>query len=180
MTRTPDPRITKAVPPSAGKPCGEWFSARFCRGPTHQPSLFPVSPEGPVGSLPKLRDLTWKPRKLDLRHTCKTRLIGHQACRCSRVYGSLSARAAKSASDPMEPSAMSASRHSVSPRDGASTRPAPAFFTTVRRIMWSSAGEASTTCRSACRPRPQDHGGSSRGRRPRFQGGHRTASRTGP
>lgn len=38
--------------------------AGFYRGLTPRPSLFPDWPEGAVGSLPKLRDLTWEPPKI--------------------------------------------------------------------------------------------------------------------
>ena len=63
MTRTRDPRITKAAPAPAGKPCGQRLWASFRRGLAPQPSPFPVWPEGVLRAFPKLRALTWETPK---------------------------------------------------------------------------------------------------------------------
>ncbi len=96
MTRTPDPRITKATPGPAGKPCGQRLWADFCRGPTAQPSLFPVWPEGVLRAFPKLRDLTWetpKFRPAPYLQTALDRALGmqlQQGCAVRFPHGQLS------------------------------------------------------------------------------------------
>ncbi len=60
MTRTPDPRITKA---REGRPGSCYRTEVWCRNPTGfgpPPSPFPVWPGGAVMPFPKLRALTWE------------------------------------------------------------------------------------------------------------------------